>query len=100
MGVLSLFARSARNVVFKLEQPQNLLVTKDWTCKVADFGVSTIKPEVTQVMTCVGTPSTFTHRGRGRGRGYLLAIQRIWRRRCVLPGRKTQIGCTEARCIT
>ena len=37
-------------------KPQNLLVTNDWTCKVADFGASTIKPTQTVAMTVIGTP--------------------------------------------
>lgn len=34
----------------------NLLVNDTWNCKVADFGISTIRPTITRVMTCVGTP--------------------------------------------
>ena len=54
-------------------KPQNLLVNKDWRCKVcsplaehctiitnttqvADFGVSTVKFDGTRTMTCIGTP--------------------------------------------
>eukprot|EP01119_Soliformovum_irregulare_P021472 TRINITY_DN7153_c0_g1_i2.p1 TRINITY_DN7153_c0_g1~~TRINITY_DN7153_c0_g1_i2.p1 ORF type:complete len:1103 (-),score=306.90 TRINITY_DN7153_c0_g1_i2:47-3286(-) len=35
----------------------NLLIDKKWRCKVADFGVSRIKPFLTQTMTTVGTPA-------------------------------------------
>ena len=35
----------------------NLLVSKAWTCSVADFGISTVRPTVTRAMTCIGTPA-------------------------------------------
>jgi len=35
----------------------NLLIDKKWRCKVADFGISRIKPSRTQTMTLVGTPA-------------------------------------------
>jgi len=43
-------------VIHRDLKPQNLLVTNDWTCKVADFGASTIKPTQTVAMTVIGTP--------------------------------------------
>jgi len=35
----------------------NLLIDKKWRCKIADFGISRIKPTNTQSMTLVGTPA-------------------------------------------
>eukprot|EP01119_Soliformovum_irregulare_P006174 TRINITY_DN1796_c0_g2_i1.p1 TRINITY_DN1796_c0_g2~~TRINITY_DN1796_c0_g2_i1.p1 ORF type:complete len:1144 (-),score=335.54 TRINITY_DN1796_c0_g2_i1:51-3482(-) len=35
----------------------NLLIDKRWRCKIADFGISRIKPTTTQSMTLVGTPA-------------------------------------------
>lgn len=37
-------------------KPENLLVNNEWTCKVADFGISTVRPTITREMTCIGTP--------------------------------------------
>ena len=39
-------------------KPQNLLVNREWVCKVSDFGISTIKLNglVSQEMTVIGTP--------------------------------------------
>ena len=37
-------------------KPHNLLVNGDMECKIADFGISTVMPEYTRTMTCVGTP--------------------------------------------
>ena len=34
----------------------NLLVNSKWETKVADFGISTVRPTVTRTMTCTGTP--------------------------------------------
>lgn len=34
----------------------NLLVNNHWVTKVADFGISTVKPTITRAMTCIGTP--------------------------------------------
>jgi len=36
---------------------QNLLVDKDFSCKISDFGISTIKPKMECTMTSVGTPA-------------------------------------------
>ena len=41
----------ARKLIHRDLKPQNLLVNDEWTCKIADFGISTIKPQNTQTMT-------------------------------------------------
>ena len=46
----------SRKLIHRDLKPQNLLVNGTWTCKIADFGISTIKPQQTQTMTCIGTP--------------------------------------------
>ena len=46
----------SRKLIHRDLKPQNLLINGAWTCKIADFGVSTIKPQQTQTMTCIGTP--------------------------------------------
>jgi serine/threonine protein kinase len=46
----------SRKLIHRDIKPQNLLVNSTWVCKVADFGISTIKPQQTQTMTCIGTP--------------------------------------------
>lgn len=43
------------NVLHRDIKPHNLLVNSSWVCKVADFGISTIKTK-TKTMTAVGTP--------------------------------------------
>ena len=47
----------SRNVIHRDLKPGNLLVSKNWQCKVADFGASTIKVQVEKTMTVIGTPS-------------------------------------------
>jgi len=37
-------------------KPANCLVDKNWTVKISDFGLSTIKSKVEYTMTSVGTP--------------------------------------------
>ena len=34
-------------------------MNKGWVCKVADFGISVVRPTVTRQMTCIGTPGAF-----------------------------------------
>ena len=45
-----------RNVIHRDLKPSNFLVDENWNCKVADLGVSTIKPALTKTLTVVGTP--------------------------------------------
>ena len=45
-----------RNIIHRDLKSQNLLVDKRWTCKIADFGISTVKEAKTRTMTCIGTP--------------------------------------------
>ena len=47
----------SRSVIHRDLKPRNLLVSKKWECKVADFGASTIKASIEQTMTVVGTPA-------------------------------------------
>merc|ERR1712137_859986 len=47
----------SRNVIHRDLKPRNLLVGRDWTCKVADFGASTIQVHTSKTMTVIGTPS-------------------------------------------
>jgi len=46
----------SRKLIHRDLKPQNFLVNDRWQCKVADFGISTVRPEVTRTMTCIGTP--------------------------------------------
>lgn len=46
----------SRKVIHRDLKTQNLLVNANWECKVADFGISTVKENKTQIMTCIGTP--------------------------------------------
>lgn len=45
-------------------KPANLLVNSDFICKIADFGISTVMPEYTRTMTCVGTPVYMAPEGK------------------------------------
>lgn len=45
-------------------KPHNLLVNSEMVCKVADFGISTVMPEYTKTMTCVGTPVYMAPEGK------------------------------------
>lgn len=45
----------SKKLIHRDIKPQNLLVNSKWVCKVADFGVSTIKT-TTRTMTAIGTP--------------------------------------------
>lgn len=45
----------SKKLIHRDLKPQNLLVNNKWVCKVADFGVSTIKT-TTRTMTAIGTP--------------------------------------------
>ena len=45
----------SRNIIHRDLKPGNLLVNQQWSCKIADFGISTISHHTTK-MTCVGTP--------------------------------------------
>lgn len=45
----------SRKVIHRDLKSQNLLVNNKWVCKVADFGISTVKSH-TRTMTCIGTP--------------------------------------------
>ena len=47
----------SRKVIHRDLKPQNLLVNDAWTCKIADFGISTVKEAQTRTMTCIGTPT-------------------------------------------
>jgi serine/threonine protein kinase len=46
----------SKNLIHRDLKAANLLVNSQGVCKVADFGISTVKPNVTRTMTCVGTP--------------------------------------------
>jgi serine/threonine protein kinase len=46
----------SRSVIHRDLKPRNLLVSKNWVCKVADFGASTISA-TTKTMTFIGTPA-------------------------------------------
>jgi serine/threonine protein kinase len=46
----------SKHVIHRDLKSQNLLVDDMGVCKVADFGISTIKPSVTRTMTSIGTP--------------------------------------------
>jgi serine/threonine protein kinase len=55
---LTCFSRQylhSKKLIHRDLKPQNLLVNNKWVCKVADFGVSTIKT-TTRTMTAIGTP--------------------------------------------
>jgi len=45
----------SRNLIHRDLKPQNLLVNSNWSCKVSDFGISTVSSHTTH-MTCIGTP--------------------------------------------
>jgi serine/threonine protein kinase len=47
----------SRGVIHRDLKPRNLLVSKDWVCKVADFGASTVLAPVEKTMTFTGTPA-------------------------------------------
>jgi len=46
----------AKKLIHRDLKTDNLLVNNEWKCKVADFGISTVKPAITRTMTCIGTP--------------------------------------------
>ena len=46
-----------RKLIHRDLKSQNLLVNETWTCKIADFGISTVKEAQTRTMTCIGTPT-------------------------------------------
>lgn len=46
----------SRNLIHRDLKSHNLLVNDQWICKIADFGISTIKPAAEKTMTCIGTP--------------------------------------------
>jgi serine/threonine protein kinase len=46
----------SRSVIHRDLKPRNLLVSKNWVCKVADFGASTISA-TSKTMTFIGTPA-------------------------------------------
>lgn len=46
----------SKRLIHRDLKPANLLVDDTWTCKIADFGIATVKPTITREMTCVGTP--------------------------------------------
>eukprot|EP00012_Vannella_robusta_P003897 CAMPEP_0206183264 /NCGR_PEP_ID=MMETSP0166-20121206/534_1 /ASSEMBLY_ACC=CAM_ASM_000260 /TAXON_ID=95228 /ORGANISM="Vannella robusta, Strain DIVA3 518/3/11/1/6" /LENGTH=256 /DNA_ID=CAMNT_0053598085 /DNA_START=424 /DNA_END=1190 /DNA_ORIENTATION=+ len=46
----------SKKLIHRDLKPDNILVNNDWTCKVADFGISTARPTITRQMTCIGTP--------------------------------------------
>ena len=46
----------SKKLIHRDLKTDNLLVNEEWTCKIADFGISTVRPTITREMTCVGTP--------------------------------------------
>ena len=46
----------SKKLIHRDLKSHNLLVNSLWTCKVADFGISTVRPTITREMTCIGTP--------------------------------------------
>merc|ERR1712137_262211 len=46
----------SKKLIHRDLKSENLLVNNSWTCKVADFGISTVRPTITREMTCIGTP--------------------------------------------
>lgn len=54
MGIAHLHKK---NLIHRDLKADNLLVNKAWTCKVADFGVSTLFEETDRRRTCIGTPT-------------------------------------------
>lgn len=49
----------SKKLIHRDLKSDNLLINNEWRCKVADFGISTIRPTITRAMTCIGTPSNF-----------------------------------------
>ena len=45
-----------KNLIHRDLKTNNLLVDQFWSCKVADFGISTVRPTITREMTVIGTP--------------------------------------------
>ena len=46
----------SKKLIHRDLKTDNLLVNEEWVCKIADFGISTVRPTVTREMTCIGTP--------------------------------------------
>lgn len=49
----------SRGLIHRDLKTSNLLINSDCVCKVADFGISTVKIGTTQDQRCVGTPGNF-----------------------------------------
>ena len=46
----------SKKLIHRDLKTDNLLVNEEWICKIADFGISTVRTTVTREMTCIGTP--------------------------------------------
>ena len=62
----------AQNLIHRDIKPHNLLVNSEMVCKIADFGISTVMPEFTRTMTCVGTPVYMAPEGNAAFFSFLL----------------------------